>query len=164
MGAGSADVSVAKQLVEYYTRRRLSEAEARNRLAEHKQYFARADNGGQQLGTLDDVMAYVRPSALVGLAAMAGVFTERVVRALKAGVDAGGPGRRPILFPLSNPLSKAECTFEQAVQWTDGAAIFASGSPFQPVTTAGGATPPEPGQRLRLPGPGARGGAGADSA
>src|SRR5690606_5058666 len=74
---------------------------------------------------------YVKPSALVGLTATFGVFTESVVRALKASVDAGGLGRRPILFPLSNPLTKAECTFEQAVQWTDGTVIFASGSPSQ---------------------------------
>lgn len=148
MGAGSAGVGVAKQLVEYYTRRGLSEAEARQKfwlvdtkglvtkdrgdnLAEHKKYFARHDNNGHQFRTLEEVIEYVKPSALVGLTATFGIFTESVVRALKASVDAGGLGRRPILFPLSNPLSKAECTFEQAVQWTDGSVIFASGSPFQ---------------------------------
>ncbi|OAQ77480.1 malic enzyme [Purpureocillium lilacinum] len=148
MGAGSAGVGVAKQLVEYYTRRGLSEAEARDKfwlvdtkglvtkdrgdkLAEHKKYFARHDNNGHQFRTLEEVIEYVKPSALVGLTATFGIFTESVVRALKASVDAGGMGRRPILFPLSNPLTKAECTFEQAVQWTDGSVIFASGSPFQ---------------------------------
>ncbi|ODA84092.1 hypothetical protein RJ55_02610 [Drechmeria coniospora] len=152
MGAGSAGVGVAKQLVEYYTRRGLSEAEARDKfwlvdtkglvtgdrgdkLAEHKKYFARRDNNGLQLRTLEEVIEHVKPSALVGLTATFGVFTEPVVRALKASVDAGGPGRRPILFPLSNPLTKAECTFEQAVEWTDGSVIFASGSPFHAFTT-----------------------------
>ena len=147
MGAGSAGVGVAKQLVEYYTRRGLSEAEARDkfwlvdtkglvtkdrgdRLAEHKKYFARTDNNNQQFRTLEEVMEYVKPSALVGLTSTFGVFTEPVIRALKASVDGGGAGRRPILFPLSNPLTKAECTFEQAVQWSDGSVIFASGSPF----------------------------------
>lgn len=88
---------------------------------------------------MEEVIEYVKPSALVGLTATFGVFTESVVRALKASVDAGGLGRRPILFPLSNPLTKAECTFEQAVQWTDGTVIFASGSPFSSfsVKTAG---------------------------
>lgn len=150
MGAGSAGVGVAKQMVEYYTRRGLTEKEAKDkfwlvdtkglvthdrgdRLAEHKKYFARSDNNGHQFKTLEEVIEYVRPSALVGLTATFGVFTESVVRALKASVDSGGVGRRPILFPLSNPLTKAECTFEQAIQWTDGTVIFASGSPFSPI-------------------------------
>lgn len=147
MGAGSAGVGVAKQLVEYYTRRGLSEQAAKDkfwlvdtkglvtkdrgdRLAEHKKYFARVDNNGHQFRSLEEVIEYVKPSALVGLTATFGIFTESTVRALKASVDAGGLGRRPILFPLSNPLTKAECTFEQAVNWTEGSVIFASGSPF----------------------------------
>ncbi|CAH0022608.1 unnamed protein product [Clonostachys rhizophaga] len=147
MGAGSAGVGVAKQLVEYYVRRGLSEDEARNKfwlvdtkglvtadrpdkLAEHKKYFARTDNAGQQFKTLEEVIKYVKPSALVGLAATYGIFDERVVRALTASVKESGQDRRPILFPLSNPLTKAECTFEEAVKWTDGSVIFASGSPF----------------------------------
>lgn len=154
MGAGSAGVGVAKQLVEYYTKRGLSQSEARDRfwlvdtkglvtkdrgdhLAEHKQYFARTDNNGQQFRTLEEVIEYVRPSALVGLAATYGVFTEPCIRALKNSVDRGGPNRRPILFPLSNPLTKAECTFEQAVEWTDGSVIFASGSPFSSFSVQG---------------------------
>ncbi|KAK4168039.1 hypothetical protein QBC43DRAFT_310714 [Cladorrhinum sp. PSN259] len=151
MGAGSAGVGVAKQLVEYYTKRGLSEQAARDKfwlvdtkglvtkdrgdkLADHKKYFARGDNNGHQFRTLEEVIEYVKPTALVGLTATFGVFTESVVRALKASVDAGGLGRRPILFPLSNPLTKAECTFEQAVTWTDGTVIFASGSPFSQFT------------------------------
>ena len=155
MGAGSAGVGVAKQLVEYYTKRGLSEQAAKDKfwlvdtkglvtkdrgdkLAEHKKYFARTDNNGHQFRTLEEVIEYVKPTALVGLTATHGVFTESVVRALKASVDAGGMGRRPILFPLSNPLTKAECTFEQAVQWTDGTVIFASGSPFSNYTVKAG--------------------------
>ncbi|KAI0471953.1 NADP-dependent malic enzyme [Xylariaceae sp. FL0804] len=155
MGAGSAGVGVAKQMVEYYTRRGLSEQAAKekfwlvdtkglvtndrgDKLPEHKKYFARSDNNGHQFRSLEEVIEYVRPSALVGLTATYGVFTESVVRALKASVDAGGSGRRPILFPLSNPLTKAECTFEQAIQWTEGTVIFASGSPFQPIAMKNG--------------------------
>lgn len=152
MGAGSAGVGVAKQLLEYYTRRGLSEQQAKDKfylvdtqglvtrdrggsLAEHKKYFARSDNGGHQFGTLEEVIEYVKPTALIGLTATFGVFTESIVRALKVSVDAGGLGRRPILFPLSNPLTKAECTFQQAVMWTEGTVIFASGSPFPNFTT-----------------------------
>ncbi|KAL2023846.1 hypothetical protein VTK56DRAFT_1113 [Thermocarpiscus australiensis] len=155
MGAGSAGVGVAKQLVEYYTKRGLSEQAAKDKfwlvdtkglvtkdrgdkLAEHKKYFARTDNNGHQFRTLEEVIEYVKPTALIGLTSTYGVFTESVVRALKASVDAGGLGRRPILFPLSNPLSKAECTFEQAVTWTDGTVIFASGSPFSQITVKTG--------------------------
>lgn len=154
MGAGSAGVGVAKQLVEYYTKRGLSEQQAKDkfwlvdtkglvtkdrgdRLAEHKKYFARTDNNGHQFRTLEEVIEYVKPTALVGLTATHGVFTESVVRALKASVDAGGLGRRPILFPLSNPLTKAECTFKEAVDWTEGTVLFASGSPFSSYAVNG---------------------------
>lgn len=152
MGAGSAGVGVAKQVMAYYTSRGMSEKQARDKfylvdtkglvttdrgdnLADHKRIFARSDNNGHQFSTLEAVIEYVKPTALIGLTATFGVFTESVVRALKVSVDAGGLGRRPILFPLSNPLTKAECTFEQAMTWTEGSAIFASGSPFSPFTT-----------------------------
>jgi len=155
MGAGSAGVGVAKQVMEYYTRRGLSEQQARDKfwlvdtkglvtrdrgdkLAEHKKIFARTDNNGHQFSTLEAVIEYVKPTALVGLTATFGCFTESIVRGLKVSVDAGGLGRRPILFPLSNPLTKAECTFEQAVTWTDGTVIFASGSPFNSFTAKSG--------------------------
>ena len=151
MGAGSAGVGVAKQVMEYYTRRGLSEKDARDKfwlvdtkglvttdrgdkLAAHKKIFARDDNHGHQFATLEEVIEYVKPTALIGLTATFGVFTESVVRALKGSVDAGGLGRRPILFPLSNPLTRAACTFEHAIPWTEGTVIFASGSPFSPVT------------------------------
>ena len=130
MGAGSAGVGVAKQVLTYYTSRGMSEKQARDKfylvdtkglvttdrgdnLADHKRIFARSDNNGHQFSTLEAVIEYVKPTALIGLTATFGVFTESVVRALKVSVDAGGLGRRPILFPLSNPLTKAECTFEQ---------------------------------------------------
>ncbi|PQE14039.1 hypothetical protein CJF30_00006854 [Rutstroemia sp. NJR-2017a BBW] len=100
MGAGSAGVGVAKQVMEYYTRRGLSEQQARekfwlvdtkglvtrdrgDKLAEHKKLFARADNNGHQFSTLEEVIEYVKPTALIGLTATFGVFTESVVRALK---------------------------------------------------------------------------------
>jgi malate dehydrogenase (oxaloacetate-decarboxylating)(NADP+) len=147
MGAGSAGVGVAKQVMAYYTSRGLSEKQARDKfylvdtkglvtndrgdnLADHKRIFARSDNNGHQFSTLEAVIEYVKPTALIGLTATFGVFTESVVRALKVSVDAGGLGRRPILFPLSNPLTKAECTFEQV--------SFSTSLSFRPQLTQPG--------------------------
>ena len=58
---------------------------------------------------------------------MGGVFTEKSIKTMNEFcVD------RPIIFPLSNPTDRAECSFQQAIEWTNGRAIFASGSPFTP--------------------------------
>lgn len=97
-------------------------------LSEHKRPFAQ---DCLPLPNLLAVIEAVRPTVLIGVSGQPGSFTEEAIRAMHRDCA------RPILFPLSNPTSKAECTAEQAYAWTDGAALFASGSPFPPVTRGG---------------------------
>lgn len=145
LGAGSAGVGVAKQIVEFFMREGMSEDDARNcfylvdskglvtadrgdKLADHKVYFARQDNNGQQFKTLEDVIDQVKPTMLMGLSTIGGVFTPEILRKMADWNTA------PIIFPLSNPSSKSECDFESAITHTDGRCLFASGSPFPSMT------------------------------
>ena len=75
---------------------------------------------------------HLKPSALVGVSAIGGSFTKEIVEFM-AEIN-----EQPIICALSNPTSKAECTAQQAYEWTNGKAIFSSGSPFDPVTLPDG--------------------------
>lgn len=81
--------------------------------------------------SLLDVVKNAHPTILIGVCAQGGSFTKEVIE------EMGRHTERPILFPLSNPTSKAECTPEDAIQWTKGKAIVATGSPFEPVIYQG---------------------------
>jgi len=97
-------------------------------LQHHKRAFAHA--GVPFCADLVSAVKQLRPTALIGVSTIAKAFSEEVVRAMSEIND------RPILFPLSNPTSKAECTFEEAFGWSDGRVLFASGSPFPPLESA----------------------------
>src|SRR5262249_18052124 len=78
-----------------------------------------------------EAIDFVKPHVLIGATGAPGTFTQAVIERMSA------INSRPAVFALSNPTSKAECTAEQAYAWSGGKAMFASGSPFAPVTFGG---------------------------
>jgi len=144
LGAGEAGIGIGDLIVQALVAEGLTEEQARRRcwfvdskglvtagrtdLVEHKLRFAHAH---APVADLLEAVEALQPTALVGVSGMPQTFTEPIVRAM-ARLNA-----RPVVFALSNPTAKAECTAEQAYRWSDGRAIFASGSPFAPVTLDG---------------------------
>jgi malate dehydrogenase (oxaloacetate-decarboxylating)(NADP+) len=143
-GAGASATGVADLIVSALERDGLAADDARRRvwffdskglvttgraeLDAHKRAYAKEHT---PIADLPEAIRTLRPDALVGLSTRGGAFDEAVLRAL-AGVT-----ERPVVFALSNPTANAECTAEQAYAWTDGRAVFASGSPFPPVLSHG---------------------------
>jgi len=155
-GAGSAGLGVANMLVMGMMQQGLTADEARSRFyicdkdgllgsdraasLDNTQRMFMRDRGDGELpdGTpLLEVAKHVKPTVLLGLSAVGGLFTEELVRTVNENSHV-----RPMIFPLSNPTSNAECTAEQAYEWTNGRAIFASGSPFDPVDRPEGTLTP----------------------
>ena len=143
-GAGEAGTGIGELFVAAAREEGLSEADARARcwfvdskglivksrtdLQAHKRPFAHEH---PPLGDLAAAVDTLRPTALIGVAGAGPAFTRPIVEAMAKANE------RPIIFSLSNPTSKAECTAENAYAWSGGRAVFASGSPFAPVTLDG---------------------------
>ena len=140
LGAGEAGIGTADVFVAALKEQGIPEEEARkhcwfvdsrgllcagrDNITEHKAPFAHEHD---YIDNLLDAVKTLKPTALLGLSGQPQTFTKEIVDAMADIYE------RPIIFALSNPTSKAECTAEQAYTWTNGRAIFASGSPFDPV-------------------------------
>lgn len=143
LGAGSAATGIADLMTTAFVDEGLSVDEARRHLwfvdmnglvvksrtdlMEHNLPYAHDHTG---LGFVEAIDA-IQPHVLIGATGAPGTFTQTVIERMSA------INQRPVIFALSNPTSRAECTAEQAYAWSDGRAIFASGSPFAPQTYNG---------------------------
>jgi malate dehydrogenase (oxaloacetate-decarboxylating) len=148
LGAGSAGIGVLDMVKREMVKQGLSQQEAsariwvvdiqglltddRTDLSEEQRKFAQpvtrvGDWGLSGPAQLADVVHHVDVGVLLGLSTAAGAFTEEIVR------DLAGKTERPIIFPLSNPTSRAEAHPAELDEWTDGRALIATGSPFAPL-------------------------------
>ena len=144
LGGGEAAVGISDLIVSAMMAEGVPQAEAKRRcwlvdskglvvksrtdLQDHKLAYA---HDHEFIPDLLSAVRELKPTAIVGVSGQPAAFTEEIVRLM------GEINEQPIVFALSNPTSKAECTAEQAYKWTNGRAIFASGSPFDPVELGG---------------------------
>jgi malate dehydrogenase (oxaloacetate-decarboxylating)(NADP+) len=157
LGAGEAAVGIGDMVAAAMVEGGLSPEDARSRcwfvdskglvvrsradLAEHKRPYA---HDHAFLPDLPSAVDALRPTAIIGVAGQAGMFTRPVLEAMARF------NPRPIIFALSNPTSKQECSAEDAYAWTDGRAIFASGSPSAPQIVRGRAVAPGQGNNAYI--------------
>ena len=143
-GAGEAGIGIGDLIVTAMMEEGLSEAEARQRcwffdskglvVAERNDLVAHKRPYAHQhpfIGDFVEAVETLKPTGIIGVAGAGKAFTQPVVEAMTR------LNVRPIVFALSNPTSKSECTAEEAYTWSDGQAIFASGSPFPPLDFKG---------------------------
>jgi malate dehydrogenase (oxaloacetate-decarboxylating)(NADP+) len=144
LGAGEAATGIADLVVAAMAAQGVPQAEARRscwlfdsrglvtaqrgELASHKRPYAHEHPA---LAALAEAVESLRPTALIGVSASPGAFDRSVIEAMAR------LNRQPIIFALSNPTSKSECSAQQAYDWSAGRALFASGSPFDPVSAHG---------------------------
>lgn len=144
LGAGEAGIGIADLIVAAMVEEGASEEAARRRcwfidsrglvvssrtdLVAHKLPYA---HDHRPLNDLVSAIAALRPAALIGVSGQGGAFTREVIHAMARLND------RPVIFALSNPTSNSECSAVGAYSWSNGRALFASGSPFDPVTRRG---------------------------
>ena len=143
-GAGEAAIGIADLVVSAMMADGVSKDEAMSRcwlkdskglvestrtgLQEHKRPYAHVH---RPLANLFDIVEAVKPTALIGVSGRPKQFTREIVE------EMARLNERPIIFALSNPTANSECTGQQAITWSRGRAIFASGSPFAPATYEG---------------------------
>ncbi|PVZ89308.1 NAD-dependent malic enzyme [Serratia sp. S1B] len=153
LGAGSAGCGIAEQIVAQMVAEGLSDAEARQRvfmvdrfglitenqpnlldfqrkLAQKPEAVASWAQADEMISLLD-VVKHAKPTVLIGVSGQPGLFTEEIIRTLAANCE------RPIVLPLSNPTSRVEAVPADILNWTDGKALIATGSPFAPVNYQG---------------------------
>jgi len=149
VGAGSAGCGIAEQIITQMTSEGISAEQARsqvfmidrfglltegmNDLRDFQQKLVQKKSAVEDwviegdFASLVEVANGGKPDILIGVSGVAGLFTEQVIKAMKAHCEL------PIIFPLSNPIKQVEATPEQIISWTDGQVIVATGSPFEPV-------------------------------
>jgi malate dehydrogenase (oxaloacetate-decarboxylating) len=151
LGAGSSAIGISDQIVAAMRQEGYSEHDAkqklwlvdskglvhtgRTNLEDSKRRYAQPI---ERMGGLDpagfsffDVVRKAQPTILIGTSGQHGAFSEEIIREMAKHVE------RPVIFPLSNPTSKSEATPSELLQWTEGRALIATGSPFQPISYAG---------------------------
>jgi malate dehydrogenase (oxaloacetate-decarboxylating)(NADP+) len=144
LGAGSAGIGIANLIVAAMEMKGLSQNEARGRislfdidgllessrtdLSEAQKVYAHDAAPSKDLVTTVETL---KPTVLIGVSTKGGAFNQRVVEAMSR------LNERPIIFAISNPTDKAECSAEQAYTWSNGKALFAAGVPFPDVTVNG---------------------------
>ncbi len=153
LGAGSAGCGIAEQIILQMVAEGLTDAEARARvfmvdrfglitenqpnLLDFQRKLAQKAEVVEQWANIDEVISLMdvvqnaTPTVLIGVSGQPGLFTEQIIKTMAQHCE------RPIVMPLSNPTSRVEAVPADIVQWTEGRALIATGSPFAPVNYHG---------------------------